>query len=66
MIKIQAVTQRFQGANGPVDAVRNVELTINKGEIFGIIGRSGAGKQDAAQDYRSGSAREAAPSAGQG
>jgi D-methionine transport system ATP-binding protein len=44
MIKIQAVTQRFQGAHGPVDAVRNVELTINKGEIFGIIGRSGAGK----------------------
>ncbi|MGS0741574.1 methionine ABC transporter ATP-binding protein [Glaciimonas sp. GG7] len=44
MIKIQAVTQRFAGANGPVDAVRNVDLTINKGEIFGIIGRSGAGK----------------------
>lgn len=44
MIKIQAVTQRFAGTNGPVDAVRNVNLTINKGEIFGIIGRSGAGK----------------------
>ncbi|QRX83658.1 methionine ABC transporter ATP-binding protein [Glaciimonas sp. PAMC28666] len=44
MIKIQAVTQRFEGSNGPVDAVRNVDLTINKGEIFGIIGRSGAGK----------------------
>ncbi len=45
MIKIQAVTQRFKGANGAaVDAVKDVDLTINKGEIFGIIGRSGAGK----------------------
>jgi D-methionine transport system ATP-binding protein len=44
MIEIKAVTQRFNGARGPVDAVRNVNLTIRKGEIFGIIGRSGAGK----------------------
>ncbi|MQR02519.1 methionine ABC transporter ATP-binding protein [Glaciimonas soli] len=45
MIKIQAVTQRFKGANGAaVDAVKDVDLIINKGEIFGIIGRSGAGK----------------------
>lgn len=44
MIEIKAVTQRFNGARGPVDAVRNVDLTIHQGEIFGIIGRSGAGK----------------------
>ena len=30
------------------------------------LGSRGAGEQDAAQDYRSGSARAAAPSAGQG
>lgn len=30
--------------NGPAYAVNDVSLTINKGEIFGIIGHSGAGK----------------------
>src|SRR5919197_228363 len=28
----------------PVEALRNVSLTINRGEIFGLIGRNGAGK----------------------
>jgi D-methionine transport system ATP-binding protein len=44
MIKIQAVSQRFEGPSGPVDAVRGVTVSIGQGEIFGIIGRSGAGK----------------------
>ena len=34
----------YQGQQGPVDALQNIDLAIQKGEIFGIIGRSGAGK----------------------
>jgi D-methionine transport system ATP-binding protein len=44
MIEIKAVSQRFHGPSGPIDAVHDVTLSIRKGEIFGIIGRSGAGK----------------------
>jgi len=42
MIELQAIHQRFQRAGGFVDAVQDVSLSIRTGEIFGIIGRSGA------------------------
>ncbi len=34
----------YQGRQGPVEALGNIDLAILHGEIFGIIGRSGAGK----------------------
>ena len=40
MIQLQQITKKF----GPFEAIRNVTLTIHKGEIHGIIGTSGAGK----------------------
>jgi len=45
MIKIQALSLSYPAANGAaVHALRDIDLHVRAGEIFGIIGRSGAGK----------------------
>lgn len=44
MIEIKNVSKVFKSKNGELTAVNNVSLSIQKGEIFGIIGYSGAGK----------------------
>ena len=44
MIDIQDVSKRFDSASGEVHALRQVSLTVEKGDIFGVIGFSGAGK----------------------
>lgn len=44
MIRIQNVSKVFTAAKKQVQALDNVSLTIDKGDIFGIIGYSGAGK----------------------
>ncbi|MGL6219117.1 MAG: methionine ABC transporter ATP-binding protein [Lacrimispora sphenoides] len=44
MIEIQNVSKRFDSASGDVQALRQVSLTVEKGDIFGVIGFSGAGK----------------------
>ena len=44
MIEIKNLTTEFQTADGTVEALRNVNLTIQDGDIYGIIGMSGAGK----------------------
>jgi len=44
MIALNGVTKTFSQPEQTVHAVRDVTLTIEQGEIFGIIGFSGAGK----------------------
>ncbi|MBS4220940.1 methionine ABC transporter ATP-binding protein [Bacillus sp. FJAT-49711] len=44
MIKINNVTKKYQTKKGEVIGVDNVSLAVKKGEIFGIVGYSGAGK----------------------
>lgn len=44
MIKIENLSKTFSVADGMVEALKNVNLTINDGDIYGIIGMSGAGK----------------------
>lgn len=44
MIELRGLSKTFASANGPITALKNIDLTISDGEIFGIIGLSGAGK----------------------
>ncbi len=44
MIEIQHLNKTYHAKSGDVDAVHDVNLTVHEGEIYGVIGYSGAGK----------------------
>ena len=44
MIELRNLSKSFVTAEGPVEALKNVNLTVGDGDIYGIIGMSGAGK----------------------
>ena len=44
MIEIRGLSKTFHTANGDITALQDIDLTIQDGEIYGIIGLSGAGK----------------------
>lgn len=44
MIELKNICKTFTSKDGEVEALRDVSLTINDGDIYGIIGMSGAGK----------------------
>ena len=44
MIRLEQVSKTFVQKNKETEAVKNINLTIEDGSIFGIIGSSGAGK----------------------
>ena len=44
MIELKHICKTFDSGGGEVEALKDISLTIEKGEIYGIIGMSGAGK----------------------
>lgn len=44
IIKIKNLNKTFIGKEGNVEAVKNLNLTINEGEFVSIVGASGSGK----------------------
>ncbi len=44
MLSIRGLNKSYHTQTGKFQALKNINLTINKGEIFGVIGHSGAGK----------------------
>lgn len=43
-IVFRGLSKHYHTAQGPVEALKGIDLEIRRAEIFGIIGRSGAGK----------------------
>ena len=43
IVSIRGLTKRYAG-KVPVEAVRNIDLTVKRGELFGLLGPNGAGK----------------------
>ena len=44
IIRIEGLYKTFGTGDGAVEALKDINLTVEKGDIFGIIGLSGAGK----------------------
>ena len=44
MIEVRDLSKRFGEGDGAVHALEHIDLTVDQGDIYGIIGLSGAGK----------------------
>jgi peptide/nickel transport system ATP-binding protein len=43
-IEIRSLTVAYQGRYGAVEAVRDIDLQIHAGQVYGLVGESGSGK----------------------
>jgi D-methionine transport system ATP-binding protein len=44
VLEVQALTKAFGTGSGAVEALQGVDLAVEEGEIFGVVGPSGSGK----------------------
>ena len=44
MIELKNLSKKFMTSDGEVQALKDVNITVGDGDIYGIIGMSGAGK----------------------
>ncbi len=44
VLSIEKLAVQFQTRNGIVDAIRDVSLSVRRGEVLGLVGESGSGK----------------------
>ena len=49
MLEVKNLTKMYPAAGGVFHALKDVSVTVNKGDIFGFIGLSGAGKTSLAR-----------------
>lgn len=43
-LTIAALAKRYQGLQGPIEAIRRLDLTVAAGEVLAVVGPSGCGK----------------------
>ena len=44
ILKLENICKTYQAKNGEIEALKNINFTVNEGEFVGIIGPSGCGK----------------------
>ena len=52
IIEVRDLSKTFETDDGKVEALQNISLSVQAGDIYGSIGMSGAGKGGPAYSFR--------------
>ncbi len=44
VLRLENVSKTYQAKNGEIEAIKDVNFSVNEGEFIGVIGPSGCGK----------------------